>query len=224
MPRTRRTGANSGRVEEVSPLDLLTMTRLAEEVEAMVARAGTHPVWGHAHCLRVYALAEELAAVERLSHDPEVLRLSALLHDIGLYKAYNLREAADHAQRSAAVAERLLRDADFPPQATRAVKEAIKRHPPGAPPGGTVEATLLKDAVALDYLGAVGISRVMAMVGLEEDVPDLPSAVRHSQSLHRNIPDLLLLGSSREIAREREYEAREFFHGLESSTANLKLL
>ena len=164
----------------------------------MVARAGTHPVWGYVHCLRVYAMAEELAARERLSHDPEVLRLSALLHDIGLYKAYKLREAGDHAQRSAVVAGRVLRDADFPPKATRAVEEAVRCHPPGVPPGGTVEATLLKDAVALDYLGTVGISRVFAMVGIEEDVPDLPVAVRHARSLHRNIPGLLLLDSSRE--------------------------
>jgi hypothetical protein len=38
------------------------MKSLADEVEALVARVGTHPVWGYAHCLRVHALAEELAA------------------------------------------------------------------------------------------------------------------------------------------------------------------
>src|ERR671914_1540666 len=134
------------------------MKVLTDEVEALVARVGTHPVWGYAHCLRVHALAEELARSELLSYDAEILRIAALLHDVGLYKAYAFREAPDHAKRSADVAERLLKDGDFPPQATRAVIDAIVHHPPGVPPAGSTEAALLKDAVALDYLGAIGFS------------------------------------------------------------------
>src|SRR3712207_2070962 len=131
------------------------MKLLVDEVEALVARVGTHPVWGHAHCLRVHALAKELAASEQLSYDVEILRIAALLHDVGLYKPYAFREAPDHARRSADVAERILKDGDFPPQATKAVLDAILHHPPGAPTGGSAEAALLKDAVALDYLGAI---------------------------------------------------------------------
>ncbi|HEX2181928.1 MAG TPA: HD domain-containing protein [Rubrobacteraceae bacterium] len=63
------------------------MKPLVEEVEALVARVGTHPVWGYTHCLRVHALAEELARSERIHHDREILRIAALLHDVGLYKA-----------------------------------------------------------------------------------------------------------------------------------------
>src|SRR5918997_2917984 len=112
------------------------MSRVVEEIKALVARVGTHPVYGYTHCLRVYALAEDLAAQEDISHDPEILRVAALLHDVGLYKAYAMREPADHAKRSALVAQRILGDADFPPQATRTAIEAIERHPPGVT-GGT---------------------------------------------------------------------------------------
>src|SRR3712207_9238747 len=111
------------------------MRPLLDEVEALVARAGTDPIWGYAHCRRVYALAEDLAKAERLSYDPEILRAAALLHDIGLYKPYALRDAPDHASRSATVAERILRDGDFPPQATRSVIAAIPHHPLCTPPG-----------------------------------------------------------------------------------------
>src|SRR3712207_9527656 len=69
------------------------MRPLADEVEALVARVGTHPVWGYAHCLRVHALAEELARSERINHDWEILRVAALLQDVGLYKAYAFRES-----------------------------------------------------------------------------------------------------------------------------------
>src|SRR5215211_2846700 len=118
------------------------MKPLAEEVDELVARVGTHPVWGYAHCLRVHALAEELARSEGIHHDREILRIAALLHDVGLYKAYAFREAPDHARRSADVAERILKDGDFPPQATRAVIEAIVHHPPGATPAASTEAAL----------------------------------------------------------------------------------
>jgi uncharacterized protein len=201
------------------------MKSLVEEVEALVVRVGRHPIWGYTHCLRVHALAEDLAAAERLSYDPEILRLAALLHDVGLYKAYAFREAPDHARRSADVAERILKDGDFPPQATRAVLEAILQHPPGVPPAaGSTEAALLKDAVALDYLGAIGLSRILAMVGLEEDIPDVPAALWHAESLRRKIPGLLLFESSRGIARERIIEMDDFLRNLRNATQNLKLL
>ena len=200
------------------------MRVIVEEVETLVSRAGKHPIWGYDHCLRVLDLSEKLAQEERLDYDVEILRLSALLHDIGLYRAYSLREGADHARRSVTVAARMLRDGDFPPQATRVVLDAIEHHPPGASPGRSIEATLLKDAVALDYLGTVGLGRVFAMVGLEEDVPDLAAAVRHAMSLRRTLPDLLQLEASRRLAQERVLEMDKFFQSLENATANLKLL
>jgi uncharacterized protein len=200
------------------------MKPLVEEVEALVARVGTHPVWGYTHCLRVHALAEELARSERIHHDREILRIAALLHDVGLYKAYAFREAPDHARRSADVAERVLRDGDFPPQATRAVIEAILAHPPGAPPGGSTESALLKDAVALDYLGAIGLARLLAMVGTEDDVPDIPAALWQAENLRRKIPGLLVFESSKGLARERSFEMDNFLHDLRGATNNLKLL
>ena len=109
------------------------MRSVVEEIEALVARVGTHPVYGYSHCLRVFALAEELAVSEDVTYDVEILRAAALLHDVGLYKAYALRDTPDHAKRSAEVASRILQDWDFPPQARQAVIEAIEHHPPVPP-------------------------------------------------------------------------------------------
>lgn len=200
------------------------MRSVVAEIEEIVARVGKHPVWGYSHCLRVHALAEDLASSERVSYDPEILRIAALLHDIGLYKAYTLREAPNHAKRSAAVAERILKDHDFPPQATRVVIDAIEHHPPGTSPGTTTEAALLKDAVALDYLGAIGLSRILAMVGMEEDVPDIPAAIWHAENLRRRIPDLLIYTGSKDMARNRIEEMNDFLNDLRNATQKLKLL
>ena len=200
------------------------MRPLTDEVEALVARVGIHPVWGYAHCRRVHALAEELARSERIPHDAEILRIAALLHDVGLYKAYAFREAPDHARRSAEVAERVLKDEDFPPQATRAVVDAILSHPPGAPSGSSAESALLKDAVALDYLGAIGLSRILAMVGTEDDVPDIPAALWQAESLRRQVPGLLVFEASRGVARERIIEMDAFLQYLRNATNNLRHL
>ena len=200
------------------------MRPLVEEVEALVTRVGIHPVWGYAHCLRVHALAEELARSERIHHDREILRIAALLNDVGLYKAYAFREAPDHARRSADVAERVLKDGDFPPQATKVVIEAILAHPPGAASGTSTESALLKDAVALDYLGAIGLSRILAIVGTEDDVPDIPAALWQTENLRRKIPGLLIFESSKGLARERILEMDDFLQDLRGATNNLKLL
>jgi uncharacterized protein len=200
------------------------MKTVVEEIEAHIARVGTHPVYGYAHCLRVFALAQELAASEGVSYDVEILRAAALLHDVGLYKAYALREPPDHAKRSALVASRILQDWDFPPQASQAVIEAIEHHPPGAPASAASETILLKDAIGLDYLGAIGISRMLAMVGTEDDVPDIPTAIWNAESLRQKIPDLLVLQSSKDLAARRIREMEDFLEDLRDSTEKLKLL
>jgi uncharacterized protein len=200
------------------------MRPVVEEIEALVARVGTDPVYGFAHCLRVYALAEDLAASENVTYDREILRVAALLHDVGLYKAYAMREPADHAKRSALVARRILQDWDFPPQASQAVIEAIERHPPGVPGSAASETILLKDAIGLDYLGAIGVSRMLAMVGSEDDVPDIRTAIWNAESLRQKIPDLLVLQSSKDLASRRIREMEDFFEDLRDATAKLKLL
>ena len=200
------------------------MKSVVDEIEALVARVGTDPVYGYAHCLRVYALAEELAAAEEVTYDREILRVAALLHDVGLYKAYAMREPADHAKRSALVARRILQDWDFPPQASQAVIEAIERHPPGIPGGAASETILLKDAVGLDYLGAIGVSRMLAMVGTEDDVPDIPTAIWNAESLRQKIPDILVLQASKDLASRRIHEMEDFFEDLRDATVKLKLL
>ena len=200
------------------------MKPVMEEIEALVARVGTHPVYGYAHCLRVYALAQELATLEDASYDTEILRAAALLHDVGLYKAYARREPADHAKRSALVAHRILQDWDFPPQASQAVIEAIELHPPGVPGSTASETILLKDAIGLDYLGAIGVSRMLAMVGTEDDVPDIRTAIWNAESLRQKIPDLLVLQSSKDLAARRIREMEDFFEDLRDATEKLKLL
>src|SRR3712207_7910153 len=67
------------------------MRPLAGEVEALVARVGTHPVWGYAHCLRVLALSEELARAE----DRKSTRLNSSHANIS-YAVFCLKKKKKH--------------------------------------------------------------------------------------------------------------------------------
>ena len=40
------------------------MKPILKEIDRLVSRMGTHPVWGYAHCVRVCVLAENLAREE----------------------------------------------------------------------------------------------------------------------------------------------------------------
>lgn len=46
----------------------------------------------HAHCLRTWLFAAALADLERLNHDPELLYIACMLHDLGLTEAHNGRD------------------------------------------------------------------------------------------------------------------------------------
>lgn len=46
----------------------------------------------HAHCLRTWLFAAAFADLERLGHDPELLYIACLLHDLGLTEAHNGRD------------------------------------------------------------------------------------------------------------------------------------
>ena len=73
-------------------------------------------------------------------------------------------------------------------------------------------------------LGAIGISRMLAMVGTEDDVPDIRTAIWNAENLRQKIPDLLILRSSKDLAAERIREMDAFVEDLRYSTAKLKLL
>ena len=62
------------------------------------------------------------------------------------------------------------------------------------------------------------------MVGTEDDVADIRAAVWHAESLRRQIPDLLVFETSKDIAHRRGHETYRFLEDLRHATAGLKLL
>lgn len=132
---------------------------------ARTRHAGSQPCHDFSHVERVLALAERLGQDE--GADLFVLRLAALLHDIGRGIEGRIGPEPDrHEELSAELAGPFLAGLGLPGETVSAVLEAIvaHRHRRGRLPG-TVEARCLFDADKLDSLGAVGVARAYLWLG-----------------------------------------------------------
>jgi HD domain-containing protein len=104
------------------------------------------------HSVRSYAWAIDLAGHDGLAFDPEILYVSAMLHDIGLVPAYDL--GGDYAVDGAIAAERLAVEEGEPKPRARAIYDAIALHNDEAmPPDPAAEVVLLWDATGVDVTG-----------------------------------------------------------------------
>jgi uncharacterized protein len=107
--------------------------------------------------------------------DAEILYLAVLLHDVD--QPFN--DKANHVMRSAAVAERLLTEIEYPPPRVTRVLELIHEHSTehiSSVRPSTVEARILFDADKVDGLGPFGILRVFALA--RQVGRSLPDTVR----------------------------------------------
>lgn len=114
------------------------------------------------HINRVEALCREIQGIE--GGDLFILRLAALLHDVGVIKEHE--EGGDHALYSAEIAAEFLGKAGLEEKTIEAVTYCIRTHRfSGGKSPETIEARILQDADRLDALGAIGIFRSILSMG-----------------------------------------------------------
>jgi uncharacterized protein len=169
-----------------------------------------HPAWGWRHSERDFLLARQLAREEGLAIDEDVLFAAAFLHDAGAIPPF-AREGVDHAVRSAELAGPLLRAAGFPMAKFPAVKAAIIGHMFDKEAGPRPEAVALHDADALDFLGATGIARRLAVTGT---APDMDSVLARLQQVYEQIPGRLVTASAKRMSIPRLVAMKAFFDQL----------
>ncbi len=117
------------------------------------------------HVMRVYNLSLHLAETEYI--DLDVLKASALLHDIARVKEDNDHTGkTDHAILSSEMAVPILKELDFSEEQIKHIQDCIisHRYRTGNEPK-IKEAKILFDADKLDTLGAIGIARGFVWVG-----------------------------------------------------------
>lgn len=184
-----------------------------------------HPAWGRAHSERVWRLSWELAAEAGLGAplDWEALFAAAHVHDLGALPGFRA-DGVDHAERSAEVAPGILEKVGYPAERVPLVQEIIRGHMFYAEPGASPEAVLFRDADTLDFLGATGITRLLAVVGLDDWTPDVKSAVALIERFSRELPGLLRLSGARALARRRQADMEAYLAALSGETDGLRLL
>ncbi len=150
--------------------------------------------WGINHTRRILRLIEIIG--EGLTYNAEVVWIAAHLHDWGGYPAF-AQDGIDHAVRSQQVAAAFLPKHAVEEPLITPILECIGSHHCGDP-DRSIEAILLSDADALDFLGVVGILR-----DFSKKPSDLRKAYETAKTRREKLPGMLCLPKSKVIAAER---------------------
>jgi uncharacterized protein len=186
--------------------------------ERLVVRAqrmfdGQDPAHDWQHNLRVMAICERIGREE--GADMSVLRLAALLHDIG--RAEERRTGECHAQISTRLAGEWLREEGLESEQIMRVQNAILAHRfrKESPPV-SLEDKILFDADKLDSIGAIGVARAFAYSGvigqpIHANDPEQHTPFREYEWKLARIKDRLYTETARQIAEERHRFMAHFF-------------
>lgn len=182
-----------------------------------------HPAWGVSHSQRVYELSLQLAMEPGIDVDQDALFAAAYLHDMGAFEPYK-RPGVDHAERSVQVIEEFLDSVGFPLDRTSLVKDIIRGHMFYANPAPQIEAVIFHDADVLDFMGAIGVARLLSIVGLDDWTPDLKSAIELIQRFSQELPEKLHTTQAQQMGKVRRAEMKAFLTSLSKETRNFNVL
>jgi uncharacterized protein len=205
------------------------VSRIREEAGAFFRSArGSHD-WDHTE--RVIRLSLRIGRKEKA--DLGILKLAAVLHDIGREEEDRSHGRICHGRSGAALARQILVKHGCDPATVRAVVHCIRTHRfrrGGAP--RTLEARVLFDADKLDSIGAVGIGRAFLFAGeIGAQLHDRTIDVRKTKPYTREdtayreylvklsrVRDRMTTKEGRRIAAERHRFMASFFARLNKET------
>jgi hypothetical protein len=191
-------------------------------VRTLAALHFKNPAWGYSHCMRDYALARELAAADHAAVDDDVLFAAAYLHDMAAFKPWE-NEKLDHSDVAADMVDTVLKGTGFPMAKIDAVRGAIRTHMYYRDPVGP-EALYLHDADALDWLGAIGVARIVALVDPNGGNPDGPKAVAMLEDNLKNVPARVFSPAGKAMVPSRKAELEAFLEELRRESADFRTL
>ena len=176
-----------------------------------------HPAWGFSHFSRVYELSLDLVKNQQINVDHEALFAAAYLHDIGAFEPYS-QKGKDHSDVAIQNCDEILRSTDFPSVKISLVKDIIKSHMFYAKPKDNIESKIFHDADTLDFMGAIGIPRILSIVGKEQWTSDLSSAIKLIERFSKELPQSLVTENAQEIGQIRKKEMEDFLKNLANQT------
>jgi uncharacterized protein len=165
--------------------------------------------WGINHTRRLLHLISNIGKDQH--YDAYVIWFVAYLHDWGAYPKW-LQAGVDHALRSKQVAEAFWKEKDYPPELLPPLLECIETHHTGGS-NRRIEAILLSDADALDFLGVVGVLR-----DFSKKPGDLRTAYEVVQERKEKSRKSIYLESSKVIAAQRLERMESLLKSFEEET------
>ena len=183
------------------------------------------PVEKFGHQPRLYELTQQIGRGR--VYDDDVVFAACWLHDLGVFSGHRPEEPEaltrwDNTAYAVDKTPGLLRGFGFPEEKIAAVVEAIRTHQPQAEPE-SLEATILRDADILEQLGGVGILRTVCKVGRDTRFHRFTDAVRSLEQALEQLPPLVRLPRTRELAEPRVAALRAFLDAAQREAGALLL-
>jgi len=172
-----------------------------------------HPAWGYSHAERNYHQTLKIAELEKVKIDQDVLFAASFLHDIGGLPQYEV-EGVDHGVRSAEIAIPLLKKIGFPEEKLEAVRSMIIHHIYYGPKPADHADQAFRDADMLDFLGPIGVARLISATSELGKYPSIKNAVDSILQLQKDLPQQFSFDTSKIEAEKRIQEAAPFLNDL----------
>lgn len=176
-----------------------------------------HSAWGISHYERNYHLSKEIALKEGINIDNDVLFAASFLHDMGVFDPYVV-EGADHSKTAVENVEAVLLPTGFPKEKLNQVKTLINYHMFYSETPKEQMAQVFRDADILDFIGSIGVARILSITTRHYMAPDILAALKTIEMFNKDLPSKLSFDSSKKIAIERVKEANFFIETIKKES------
>ncbi|MGB5912029.1 MAG: HD domain-containing protein [Promethearchaeia archaeon] len=170
-------------------------------------------IHGFPHVERVYDLSLKIG--KQLDADIKILKIAALLHDIGRNKEISDTNKRNHAEISAELAINFLTSTDFnlSKEDIANIVHSIRAHSfSNEIEPKTLEAKILSDVDKLDALGAIGLYRTIAFTVKSKGGVD--QVIKHLENKIMKLRNQMYLDISKKIAIDRERIILNFYNNI----------
>jgi len=183
--------------------------------EFVVNHSDDDDIHGFAHVQRVYDLCDKIGT--ELKANMLILRISALLHDIGRNNESSNTLNKNHATISAEISKGYLKSqfSCLSEQEINQILHCILAHSfSNKIQPLSLEAKILSDVDKLDALGAIGLYRTIGFTIRNKG--GIKQLINHLENKILNLKNYLYLDITREIAEERIQIIQDFYNKIKN--------